>query len=110
MKRISVDTGREIARVRTVKSRGAHRIVLYENWLALEPGKKGVPVKGCEISVGRPGAGVQVAAAILAGAPTFMRQCIRVSGGGYSLTAYCYGRDRQEVFDFVQAVQAQAAS
>ena len=103
--------GRELARLRTVKSIHSANIVLYEH--AVEVGHKSVPVKGCTITLGKPGTGESVAATLafgVAGIATLKtREKVFVnSADGSSLYAYCYGRDASQIRDFMQAVAAQA--
>lgn len=112
-----MDRGKELARIRTVRSYipRTYSIILYENWIEVGPtGKRGCPIKGATITVGKAGAGQTAAAGIALGPAgaivAKMRQRVQVTGAnGYGFTVYCFGRDRQELFDFVQLVNAQAA-
>jgi hypothetical protein len=117
MTALRIDKGRKLASIRTVRSHipPIYRIDLYEHWVEIGPGgRKGCPVKGALITIGKAGAGATIASGLTFGATgaavARMRQHVTISGGGYTFSAYCYGRDRQELHDFVQAFQAAAAA
>jgi hypothetical protein len=116
------DKGRKLASIRTVRSYipRTYSIQLYENWIEIGPtGRKGMPVKGATLNVGKASAG-QTIASTAAFAPVGvlampavavvmkMRQRVTVSNNGFSFTVYCYGRDRQQLLDFIQSFQAAA--